>query len=252
MRIIYMSEKRILPDTLIHKILSKYGDYNYFSIYTPSDAGPIDTKVYEKKDKSGSIRIEPIENDKNIPLSILNPDKTTYRLDYWSFTLDGTDVYFSHTLNADGSKDTNFKCLPENKKPYKHPSKTQLLERKINQLNTENHEKDIKIQQLEARLASYEQQESNIVPAETMKSTLSESQKQSVEIIAKNIEQNRQDKLSKRKPAGRPNKLTEPEIQIIYELNQKGYSLREIASQMNCSKSTVDNYLKKVKRRSNP
>jgi len=30
-------------------------------------------------------------------------------------------------------------------------------------------------------------------------------------------------------------------------LNQKGYSLREIASQMNCSKSTVDNYLKKQK-----
>ena len=247
-----MSEKRILPDTLIHKILSKYGDYNYFSIYTPSDAGPIDTKVYEKKDKSGSIRIEQIEDDKNIPLSILNSDKTIYRLDYWSFTLDGTDVYFSHTLNADGSKDTNFKCLPENKKPYKHPSKTQLLERKINQLNTENHEKDIKIQQLEARLAAYEQQKSNIIPAETMKSTLSESQKQSVEIIAKNIEQNRQDKLSKRKPAGRPNKLTESEIQIIYELNQKGYSLREIASQMNCSKSTVDNYLKKSKRRSIP
>ena len=247
-----MSEKRILPDTLIHKILSKYGDYNYFSIYTPSDAGPIDTKVYEKKDKSGSIRIEQIEDDKNIPLSILNSDKTIYRLDYWSFTLDGTDVYFSHTLNADGSKDTNFKCLPENKKPYKHPSKTQLLERKINQLNTENHEKDIKIQQLEARLAAYEQQKSNIIPAETMKFTLSESQKQSVEIIAKNIEQNRQDKLSKRKPAGRPNKLTESEIQIIYELNQKGYSLREIASQMNCSKSTVDNYLKKSKRRSIP
>lgn len=247
-----MSEKRILPDTLIHKILSKYGDYNYFSIYTPSDAGPIDTKVYEKKDKSGSIRIEQIEDDKNIPLSILNSDKTTYRLDYWSFTLDGTDVYFSHTLNADGSKDTNFKCLPENKKPYKHPSKTQLLERKINQLNTENHEKDIKIQQLEARLAAYEQQKSNIIPAETIKSTLNESQKQSVEIFTKNIEQNRQDKISKRKPVGRPNKLTESEIQIIYELNQKGYSLREIASQMNCSKSTVDNYLKKAKRRSIP
>lgn len=247
-----MSEKRILPDTLIHKILSKYGDYNYFSIYTPSDAGPIDTKVYEKKDKSGSIRIEQIEDDKNIPLSILNSDKTTYRLDYWSFTLDGTDVYFSHTLNADGSKDTNFKCLPENKKPYKHPSKTQLLERKINQLNTENHEKDIKIQQLEARLASYEQQGPNIVPAETMKSTLSESQKQSVEIFAKNIEQDRQDKISKRKPAGRPNKLTESEIQIVYELKQKGYSLRKIASQMNCSKSTVDNYLKKAKRRGIP
>ena len=247
-----MSEKRILPDTLIHKILSKYGDYNYFSIYTPSDAGPIDTKVYEKKDKSGSIRIEQIEDDKNIPLSILNSDKTIYRLDYWSFTLDGTDVYFSHTLNADGSKDTNFKCLPENKKPYKHLSKTQLLERKINQLNTENHEKDIKIQQLEARLAAYEQQKSNIIPAETIKSTLSESQKQSVEIFAKNIEQDRQDKISKRKPAGRPNKLTESEIQIIYELNQKGYSLREIASQMNCSKSTVDNYLKKAKRRSIP
>lgn len=247
-----MSEKRILPDTLIHKILSKYGDYNYFSIYTPSDAGPIDTKVYEKKDKSGSIRIEQIEDDKNIPLSILNSDKTTYRLDYWSFTLDGTDVYFSHTLNADGSKDTNFKCLPENKKPYKHPSKTQLLERKINQLNTENHEKDIKIQQLEARLAAYEQQKSNIIPAETIKSTLNESQKQSVEIFTKNIEQNRQDKISKRKPAGRPNKLTESEIQIIYELNQKGYSLREIASQMNCSKSTVDNYLKKAKRRGIP
>lgn len=247
-----MSEKRILPDTLIHKILSKYGDYNYFSIYTPSDAGPIDTKVYEKKDKSGSIRIEQIEDDKNIPLSILNSDKTTYRLDYWSFTLDGTDVYFSHTLNADGSKDTNFKCLPENKKPYKHPSKTQLLERKINQLNTENHEKDIKIQQLEARLAAYEQQKSNIIPVETIKSTLNESQKQSVEIFTKNIEQDRQDKISKRKPAGRPNKLTESEIQIIYELNQKGYSLREIASQMNCSKSTVDNYLKKAKRRGIP
>lgn len=246
-----MSEKRILSDTLIHKILSKYGDYNYFSIYTPSDAGPIDTKVYEKKDKSGSIRIEPIENDKNIPLSILNSDKTTYRLDYWSFTLDGTDVYFSHTLNADGSKDTNFKCLPENKKPYKHPSKTQLLERKINQLNKENREKDIKIQQLEARLVSYEQQVPNIVPTETTKFTLSESQQQSVEIFTKNIEQDRQDKLSKRRPAGRPNKLTESEIQIIYELNQKGYSLREIASQMNCSKSTVDNYLKKAKRGSN-
>lgn len=251
MRVIYMSEKRILSDTLIHKILSKYGDYNYFSIYTPSDAGPIDTKVYEKKDKSGSIRIEPIENDKNIPLSILNSDKTTYRLDYWSFTLDGTDVYFSHTLNADGSKDTNFKCLPENKKPYKHPSKTQLLERKINQLNKENREKDIKIQQLEARLVSYEQQVPNIVPTETTKFTLSESQQQSVEIFTKNIEQDRQDKLSKRRPAGRPNKLTESEIQIIYELNQKGYSLREIASQMNCSKSTVDNYLKKAKRGSN-
>ena len=78
------------------------------------------------------------------------------------------------------------------------------------------------------------------------------SQKQSVEIIVKNIEQNRQDKLSKRKPADRPNKLTESEIQIIYELNQKGYSLREIASQMNCSKSTVDNYLKKAKRRGIP
>ena len=47
-------------------------------------------------------------------------------------------------------------------------------------------------------------------------------------------------------------KLTESEIQIIYELNQKGYSLREIASQMNCSKSTVDNYLKKAKRRGIP
>ena len=165
---------------------------------------------------------------------------------------DGTDVYFSHTLNADGSKETNFKCLPENKKAYKHLSKTQLLERKINQLNTENHEKDIKIQQLEARLAFYEQQKPNIIPTETIKSTLSESQKQSVEIFTKNIEQDRQDKISKRKPAGRPNKLTESEIQIIYELNQKGYSLREIASQMNCSKSTVDNYLKKAKRRGIP
>ena len=38
----------------------------------------------------------------------------------------------------------------------------------------------------------------------------------------------------------------------IYELDQKGYSLREIASQMNCSKSTVDNYLKKAKRRGIP
>lgn len=146
----------------------------------------------------------------------------------------------------------HFKCLPENKKPYKHPSKTQLLERKITQLSKENHEKDIKIQQLEARLASYEQQGPNIVPAETMKSTLSESQKQSVEIFAKNIEQDRQDKISKRKPAGRPNKLTESEIQIVYELKQKGYSLREIASQMNCSKSTVDNYLKKSKRKGIP
>lgn len=123
---------------------------------------------------------------------------------------------------------------------------------KINQLNTENHEKDIKIQQLEARLAFYEQQKPNIIPAETIKSTLNESQKQSVEIFTKNIEQDRQDKISKRKPAGRPNKLTESEIQIIYELNQKGYSLREIASQMNCSKSTIDNYLKKAKRRGIP
>ena len=164
----------------------------------------------------------------------------------------GGGCHFSHTLNANGSKDTNFKYLPENKKPYKHPSKTQILERKINQLNKENHEKDIKIQQLEARLAFYEQPESNIIPAETIKSTLSESQKQSVEIFTKNIEQDRQDKISKRKPAGRPNKLTESEIQIIYELNQKGYSLREIASQVNCSKSTVDNYLKKAKRRSIP
>lgn len=247
-----MSEKRILPDTLIHKILSKYGDYNYFPIFDTSTEVPINTNTYDKKDKSGSIRIEPIEDDKNIPLSILNSDKTVYRLDYWSFTLDGIDVYFSHTLNANGSKDTNFQCLPENKKPYKHPSKTQILERKINQLNKENHEKDIKIQQLETRLASYEQQEPNIIPAETIKSTLNESQKQSVEIFAKNIEQDRQDKISKRKPAGRPNKLTESEIQIIHELNQKGYSLREIASQMNCSKSTVDNYLKKAKRRDIP
>lgn len=247
-----MSEKKYPTDKQIQKILSCYGEYSELPIYNPSDTGPIDTNIYEKEDKSGSIRIEPIENDKNIPLSILNPDKTTYRLDYWSFTLDETDVYFSHTLNADSSKDTNFKCLPENKKPYKHPSKTQILERKINQLNKENHEKDIKIQQLEARLASYEQQESNIVPTETTKFTLSESQKQSVEIFAKNIEQDRQDKLFKRKPAGRPNKLTESEIQIIYELNQKGYSLREIASQMNCSKSTVDNYLKKSKRKGIP
>ena len=252
MGVIYMSEKRILPDTLIHKILSKYGDYNYLPIFDTSTEVPINTNTYDKKDKSGSIHIEPIEDNKNIPLSILNPDKTTYRLDYWSFTPDGTDVYFSHTLNADGSKETNFKCLPENKKAYKHPSKTQLLERKINQLNTENHEKDIKIQQLEARLSFYEQQKPNIIPAETIKSTLNESQKQSVEIFTKNIEQDRQDKISKRKPAGRPNKLTESEIQIIYELNQKGYSLREIASQMNCSKSTVDNYLKKAKRRGIP
>lgn len=247
-----MSEKKYPTDKQIQKILSCYGEYSELPIYNPSDTGPIDTNIYEKKDKSGSIRIEPIEYDKNIPLSILNPDKTTYRLDYWSFTPDGTDVYFSYTLNTDGSKETNFKCLPENKKAYKHPSKTQLLERKINQLNTENHEKDIKIQQLEAHLAFYEQQKPNIIPAETIKSTLSESQKQSVEILTKNIEQDRQDKISKRKPAGRPNKLTESEIQIIYELNQKGYSLREIASQMNCSKSTVDNYLKKAKRRGIP
>ena len=99
-----MSEKRILPDTLIHKILSKYGDYNYLPIFDTSTEIPINTNTYDKKDKSGSIRIEPIEYDKNIPLSILNPDKTTYRLDYWSFTPDGTDVYFSHTLNTDGSK----------------------------------------------------------------------------------------------------------------------------------------------------
>ena len=247
-----MSEKKYPTENQIQKILSYYGEYSSLPIFKTSDAGPINTNIYEKKDKSGSIRIEPIEDDKNIPLSILSPDKTTYRLDYWSFTPDGTDVYFSYTLNADGSKETNFKCLPENTKLYKHPSKTQILERKINQLNKENHEKDIKIQQLEARLAFYEQPESNIIPAETIKSTLSESQKQSVEIFTKNIEQDRQDKISKRKPAGRPNKLTESEIQIIYELNQKGYSLREIASQVNCSKSTVDNYLKKAKRRSIP
>ena len=247
-----MSEKKYPTDKQIQKILSCYGEYSELPIYNPSDTGPIDTNIYEKEDKSGSIRIEPIEDDKNIPLSILNSDKTVYRLDYWSFTLDGIDVYFSHTLNANGSKDTNFKCLPENKKPYKHPSKTQILERKINQLSKENHEKDIKIQQLEARLAAYEQLESNIIPAETMRSTLSESQKQSVEIFAKNIEQDRQDKISKRKPSGRPNKLTESEIQIIYELNKNGYSLREIASQMNCSKSTVDNYLKKSKRKGIP
>lgn len=72
-----------------------------------------------------------------------------------------------------------------------------------------------------------------------------------VEIFTKNIEQARQDKISKRKPAGRPNKLTESEIQIIYELNQKGYSLREIASQMNCSKSTVSNILKNKREESN-
>lgn len=119
-------------------------------------------------------------------------------------------------------------------------------------IDTNIYEKDIKIQQLEARLAVYEQPESNIIPAKTMKSTLNESQKQSVEIFAKNIEQDRQDKISKRKPAGRPNKLTESEIQIIYELNKNGYSLREIASQMNCSKSTVDNYLKKSKRKGIP
>ena len=77
-----MSEKRILPDTLIHKILSKYGDYNYLPIFDTSTEVPINTNTYDKNDKSGSIHIEPIEDNKNIPLSILNPDKTTYRLDY--------------------------------------------------------------------------------------------------------------------------------------------------------------------------
>ena len=88
-----MSEKRILPDTLIHKILSKYGDHNHLPIFDTSTEIPINTNTYDKKDKSGSIRIEPIEYDKNIPLSILNPDKTTYRLDYWSFTPDGTCLF---------------------------------------------------------------------------------------------------------------------------------------------------------------
>jgi len=32
-------------------------------------------------------------------------------------------------------------------------------------------------------------------------------------------------------------------------LNQKGYSLREIAAQMNCSKSTVGNILKNKKKK---
>lgn len=64
MRVIYMSEKRILPDTLIHKILNKYGDYNYLPIFDTSTEIPINTNTYDKKDKSGSIRIEPIEYDK--------------------------------------------------------------------------------------------------------------------------------------------------------------------------------------------
>ena len=48
MRVIYMSEKRILPDTLIHKILSKYGDYNYLPIFDTSTEIPINTNTYDK------------------------------------------------------------------------------------------------------------------------------------------------------------------------------------------------------------
>lgn len=44
-----MSEKRILPDTLIHKILSKYGDYNYLPIFDTSTEVPINTNTYDKK-----------------------------------------------------------------------------------------------------------------------------------------------------------------------------------------------------------
>ena len=62
-----MSEKKYPTDKQIQKILSCYGEYSELPIYNPSDTGPIDTNIYEKKDKSRSIRIEPIEYGDILP-----------------------------------------------------------------------------------------------------------------------------------------------------------------------------------------
>ena len=44
-----MSEKKYPTDKQIQKILSCYGEYSELPIYNPSDNGPIDTNIYEKK-----------------------------------------------------------------------------------------------------------------------------------------------------------------------------------------------------------
>ena len=44
-----MSEKKFPTDKQIQKILSCYGEYSELPIYNPSDTGPIDTNIYEKR-----------------------------------------------------------------------------------------------------------------------------------------------------------------------------------------------------------
>lgn len=224
-----MHEKRSLTDIQLDKILNTYGEF------------PINTNIYSQKDGTWHLHIEVTDDNKSILVSVLDKNKMPYRSDYWKFKSNNSDVYFAYTLKGDNSKDYDFKCLPDNEKVYRHPTNTQQLKQKIAELTNQNKEKEIKIEQLQALLVSYQQQEDSI----PTNNSSDQIQDEAVAAIAKKIQQDREIKKQNRKPSGRHKKLSEKDIQIVQDLYVQGYSMREISLQMNCSKSTIFNTLKK-------
>lgn len=239
MMVVYMHEKRSLTDIQLDKILNTYGEYSNLPLYDASGEFPIN-----KKDDTWHLHIEVTDDNKSILVSVLDKNKMPYRSDYWKFKSNNSDVYFAYTLKGDNSKDYAFKCLPDNEKVYRHPTNTQQLKQKIAELTRQNKEKDIKIEQLQELLASYQQQ-ADFIPATDTSSD--QTQDEAIAAIAKNIQQDRKIRKQTRKPPGRHKKLSEKDIQIVQDLYMQGYSMREISLQMHCCKSTIFNTLKKLR-----
>ena len=181
--------------------------------------------------------------EKNLPrILVYISDKSgkIYRTDYWEFFPDMVSgIYFSHTLNKDGSTISEFESLSINSQSKQKLTNTQKLQKEIEQLKITILEKDIKINQLEALLQNYQYTSSFIIDNPSLEDC--------IEIMKNNIELNKATKSSP-KTAGRPEKYKETEIEIMRRLKKEGYSMRQIASQIGCCPATVYNKLKKYEK----
>lgn len=252
--IINMKKKYFLTQKQIEKIIRNYGGYHIFHKNTILNASEekinYDRIVFKRKDQSGMLTINSSWNkEKNLPrILVYISDKSgkIYRTDYWEFFSDiVSGIYFSHTLNKDGSIISEFESLSINSQSKQKLTNIQKLQKEIEQLKITILEKDTKINQLEALLQNYQQTSSFII--ENGEKVTKPSLEDCIEMMKNNIELNKATKSSS-KTAGRPEKYKETEIEIMRRLKKEGYSMRQIASQIGCCPATVYNKLKKYEK----